>query len=345
VGAEATKVHDGRVGTRVWAALWVVYILWGSTYLAIRVAVHPTHGVGLPPLLLAGVRFTVAGLLMLAFAVRRPAADRQPDPMGRRQWVAAAVVGTALLLGGNGLVSIAEQRIASGVAALVVATVPIWAALLGAVWGHERITARNAAGLVLGFAGVAALVGGTGGGRVSVTGVLIVVAAALSWAAGSVWSRTAPTVRRPLVMTGMEMLCGGIACLLVGLAIGEAGDVHLSAAPATAWVGLAYLVVFGSLIAYTAYVWLLHNAPLSLVTTYAFVNPLVAVLLGTVLLSEPFTARTLLASALIVAGVALIVMRRATPAPVVTAATAPEVPDHDGGRAAAGRDAATAECA
>jgi drug/metabolite transporter (DMT)-like permease len=343
VGAEATETGVGRVGTRVWGALWVVYLLWGSTYLAIRVAVHPTHGTGLPPLLLAGVRFTLAGLLMLAFAVRRPATDRQPDPLGARQWGAAAVIGVALLLGGNGLVSIAEKRIASGVAALVVATVPIWAALLGAVWGHERITARNAAGLVLGFAGVAALVGGTGGGRVSLTGVLIVVAAALSWAAGSVWSRTAPTARRPLVMTGMEMLCGGLACLVVGLAVGEARDVHLSGVPAKAWIAVAYLVVFGSLVAYTAYVWLLHNARLSLVTTYAFVNPLVAVLLGTLLLSEPFTTRTLLASALIVAGVALIVMRRPTPTPAA-AATAPDVPGDEAMRARA-RDAEPAECA
>ena len=298
-----------RSGARVWGALWIVYIVWGSTYLAIRVGVRPGHGTGLPPLLLAGVRFTIAGLLMLAISVRRPAPDGRPDPLGKRQWGAAAVVGLALLLGGNGLVSIAEKRIASGVAAVVVATVPIWAAILGAVWGHERISRRQAIGLALGFGGVAALVLGTGGGKVDTVGVLTVVAAALSWAAGSVWSRTAPTVRRPLVMTGMEMVCGGIGCLAVGWAIGEPHDMHLSTVPTESWLALAYLVVFGSMVAYTAYVWLLHNAKLSLVTTYAYVNPLVAVALGAIFVNEKITARTLFASLAIVAGVALIITR------------------------------------
>jgi len=300
----------GRVDARVWLALWVVYVVWGSTYFAIRIGVRPSHGAAMPPLIYAGLRFTIAGVLMLAFTVRRPAADGRPDPLGRRQWFAASVIGTALLLGGNGLVSIAEKRIPSGIAALVVATVPIWAALLGAAAGQERVTRRHGFGLLLGFAGVAALVAGTGSGRVEVTGVVIVLAASLSWAAGSVWSRTAPLVRRPLVMTGMEMLAGGIACFAVGLAIGEGGRLHLGDVSAGAWVALGYLVVFGSLLAYTAYVWLLQTAPLSLVTTYAFVNPLVAILLGSVFLSEPFTARTVLATALIVVGVMLIVLKR-----------------------------------
>src|SRR3954447_26322400 len=121
-----------RAGARVWLALWVVYLVWGSTYLAIRGAVHPAHGTRLPPLLLAGARFTLAGLLMLAVTVRRPAPDGRPDPLGWRQWGGAAVVGLALLLGGNGLVSIAEQHVASGLAAVVLATVPIWAALAAA---------------------------------------------------------------------------------------------------------------------------------------------------------------------------------------------------------------------
>jgi len=298
-----------RSGARVWVALWIVYIVWGSTYLAIRVGVRPGHGIGLPPLLLAGARFTLAGLLMLAFTVRRPAPDGRPDPLGPRQWGAAAVIGLALLLGGNGLVSIAEKRIASGVAAVVVATVPIWAAILGAIWGHERVSVRNAVGLALGFGGVAALVLGSGGGKVDTVGVLTVVAAALSWAAGSVWSRTAPTVRRPLVMTGMEMLCGGIGCFVVGLAIGEGSDLHLNAVPTRSWLALSYLVIFGSMVAYTAYVWLLKNARLSLVTTYAYVNPLVAVALGAIFVNEPLTIRTLVASVAIVAGVALIITR------------------------------------
>ena len=299
-----------RADARVWAALWVVYIVWGSTYLAIRLGVRPDHGAPFPPLLYAGFRFTVAGGMMLAFTVRRPAPDGRPDPLGARQWFAGAVIGIALLLGGNGLVSLAEKRIPSGIAALVVATVPIWAALLGAVTGQERITLRHAVGLVLGFSGVAALVAGTGSGRVEFTGVLIVLAASLSWAAGSVWSRTAPTVRRPLVMTGMEMLAGGLACFAVGFAIGEGHDLHLGQTSTSAWLALVYLVVFGSLLAYTAYIWLLQTAALSLVTTYAFVNPLVAILLGIAFVNEPFTLRTLLATALIIIGVAVIVTKR-----------------------------------
>jgi len=295
----------------VWLALWTVYVVWGSTYLAIRLGVRPAHGAALPPLLLAGARFTLAGALLLAYDVRRPAPDGKPDPLGRRQWLAAAVVGLALLLGGNGLVSIAEERIPSGVAALVVGTVPIWAALLGAAWGRERVSLRHGAGLLLGFAGVATLVAGTGSGRVSPTGVLIVLGAALSWAAGSVWSRTAPAARRPLVSTGMQMLCGGAGCFAAGLGGGEGGRLHLGAVSTSAWLALAYLVVFGSMLAYTAYIWLLQNASLTLVTTYAYVNPLVAVLLGALFVHEALTLRTVLAAALIVTGVGLLVGRTA----------------------------------
>lgn len=300
-----------RAGAKVWGALWIVYILWGSTYLAIRVGVQPSHGEGLPPLLMAAARFLLAGALTLALFARRPAPDGRPDPLGWRQWAAAAIIGNALLLGGNGLVSIAEQRIPSGVAAVLVATVPTWAALLGAVFRLERVTLRHALGLALGFAGVAILVIGHGDGRVSATGVVMVVLAALSWAVGSVWAPRAPTVRRPLVMTGMEMVAGGIGCAIVGLARGEAADFHAAAVPARSWLALVYLVLFGSMVAYTAYVWLLHNARLSLVMTYTYVNPLVAVALGAIILGESLSLRTLLASAAIVIGVMLIIRRKA----------------------------------
>lgn len=299
------------MSAKVWGALWIVYLVWGSTYLAIRVGVQPSHGEGLPPLLMAGVRFTVAGVLMLALFVRRPAPDGRPDRLGWKQWGAAAVVGNALLLGGNGLVSIAEKRIPSGIAAVLVATVPTWAAVLGAMFRLERVTIRHALGLALGFVGVAILVVGHGSGKIDALGVLTVVIGALSWAAGSVWATRAPTVRRPLVMTGMEMVCGGVGCAIVGLIGGEAGDVHPAAVPVRSWVALGYLVVFGSMVAYTAYVWLLHNARLSLVTTYTYVNPLVAVALGALILGESLTWRTLLASAAIVVGVMLIIRRKA----------------------------------
>jgi drug/metabolite transporter (DMT)-like permease len=309
---------------RVWTALWAVYLLWGSTYLAIRVAVHPTHGAALPPLLLAGARFTLAGAVMLALTVRRPAPDGRPDPLGRNQWAAAAVIGLALPFGGNGLVSVAEQRIPSGVAAVVVATVPIWAAIFAAAVGRERATRYHVAGLALGFAGVAALTLGSGSGRASGVGVLIVVIAAISWAAGSVWSQTAPTVRRPLVMTGMEMLCGGLGCLVAAAARGEFADLHLAAVNYRAWLAFGYLIVAGSMVAYSAYIWLLHSAPLSLVTTYAYVNPVVAVALGAVLLDEAFTTRSFLATAAVVAGVVLMLRR---PQPTAAPVSAEAVPD------------------
>jgi len=333
VGGSTTKQMESSRGARVWVALWIVYLVWGSTYLAIRVVVHPSDGVGLPPLLGAAGRFVLAGVLMLAFALRRPSSVEGPDPLGWRQWAAAAVVGLALLLGGNGLVSIAERRVASGPAAVIIATVPIWATLLGAALGHERIRTRHAAGLLLGFVGVTVLVVGSGGGRLDAVGVVELVLAALCWSAGSVWSRTAPLARRPLVMTGMEMLCGGLGCLVAAIVSGELSDLHLSAVPTRSWVAMGYLVVFGSMVAYTAYVWLLGNAPLSLVTTYAYVNPLVAVLLGVVLLGETFTIRTGIATVVIVVGVALIVTkpRASRPAPeAVPESLAPEVVESAG---------------
>jgi drug/metabolite transporter (DMT)-like permease len=293
--------------TQIWLALWVVYLVWGSTYLAIRVAVHPTHGIGLPPLILAGTRFVVAGVLMLVITARRPAPDGRPDPMGRREWFSAAVIGLALPFGGNGLVSIAEKRIPSGTAAVILATIPIWAALVTAAISRRGLSRQLVAGLGLGFAGVATLVIGSGSGRVSLGGTLLTVTAALSWASGSVWSKTAPAVRRPLVMTGMEMLCGGIGCLVVGAASGEFADLHRSELTRDAWLAWGYLVVFGSLFAYTAYVWLLRNAELPLVTTYAFVNPVVAVILGSLILSESFTLRSAISTVAVVVGVILMI--------------------------------------
>jgi len=311
--------------TRIWLALWTVYLVWGSTYLAIRVAVHPTRGAGLPPLLLAGARFTIAGVVMLAATWRRPAPDGLPDTPGRSQWLAAAVIGLALPFGGNGLVSVAEKRVPSGTAAVILATIPIWSALIAAAIGRGRLATRQLVGLTLGFGGVAALVVGSGSGRASVSGTLIVVAAALSWAAGSVWSRTAPSVRRPLVMTGMEMVCGGIACLVVAAATGEFGRFHTSELTLHASLALGYLIVAGSLVAYSAYVWLLRNVELSLVTTYAFVNPVVAVILGAVILSEPFTIRSAIATVAVVGGVILMIRQeRQEPEPPVVAVAAPD---------------------
>jgi drug/metabolite transporter (DMT)-like permease len=302
----------GTTSTRTWVALWIVYIIWGSTYLAIRVGVAPSVGTGMPPLLLSGTRFTVAGIAMLAIFGRRPAADGGPDPVGARQWLASAIVGCGLLLGGNGLVTFGEQHIASGTAALIVASVPIIAAAISVGLGRERLGVQRALGLAVGLAGVAVLSLSTGG-RNSGIGVIEVVGAAVCWSAASVYGTTAPVPRRPLVAVGLEMLTGGVASLIVSGATGEWSRFVPSAVPARSWWALVYLVVAGSMVAYTAYAWLLANAPLSLTTTYAYVNPVVAVLLGDVILGENLTGRTALAAALVIAGVIMVIARTGSP--------------------------------
>ncbi|HEX8001281.1 MAG TPA: EamA family transporter [Mycobacteriales bacterium] len=304
---------------RVGIALALIYVVWGSTYLAIRYAIGAGTGErGLPPLMMGGVRFALAGALLFAWSSRRPAADGRPDPLGRSQWLACGFIGTALLLGGNGLVMLAERTVPSGIAAVVVALVPIWTALLGLLLGGERLRTLAGLGLLIGFAGAVVLANPTGADRVPTGGVLMLLAATMSWSIGSYYAKGAPVPRRPLVMTGMEMMCGGTALLVVGLATGELADLDLAAAGWKAWTAFGYLVVFGSMIAFTAYAWLLRNARLSLTTTYAYVNPAVAVLLGALFLNERLTGRTIAASALIVAGVALVVSSR--PAPAATEA-------------------------
>jgi len=303
--------------TKVWAALGAVYVIWGSTYLAIRYAIGAGTGdVGLPPLLMGSVRFMVAGALMLAWAARRPHRDGRPDPIGWRQWRSTAIVGIALLLGGNGMVVLAEQRVSSGVAAVLITTVPLWLALLAFTLGGERLSRPAVLGLALGFLGVVFLADPRGE-SVDHLGAGMVLLASLSWACGSYYSRGALMPRRPLVMTGMEMLCGGAAMGVVSLATGDAFDLRLGAVDTRAWLALGYLLVFGSLVAFTAYVWLLANVRLSLVGTYAFVNPVVAVALGALPpLREPVGLPVILGSAVILTGVAIIVTNRRTPARV-----------------------------
>jgi drug/metabolite transporter (DMT)-like permease len=297
--------------SRVWTALVTVYVVWGSTYLAIRYAIGADTGQrGFPPLLMGGVRFLVAGGLMYAVAIRRPAHDGEPDPVGRREWKSCAIVGLALLLGGNGLVMLAERSVDSGIAAVVIALVPIWTAVLALVLGRERLRGIAVTGLAVGFLGAAVLANPASADHVAPGGIALLLCATLSWASGSYYSKSATVPRRPLVMTGMEMLCGGAGLVVAGLLRGELSDLDLGAVGWTAWAGFAYLVVFGSMLAFTAYVWLLRNARLSLVTTYAYVNPAVAVLLGALFLGESLTGQTLVASALILVGVGLVVSGR-----------------------------------
>jgi drug/metabolite transporter (DMT)-like permease len=280
---------------RAAGALAVVYVVWGSTYLAIRVMVRDV-----PPLLGAGARFVLAGALLLAW-VR---IGRWPGRVARGELGAAALVGTLLAFGGNGLVTVAEQHVPSGLAALIIASVPLWVVVLRAAF-RERPPRATLLGVGAGFAGVGLLL--LPGQRPSGVGLgpaLLVVLAAASWASGSfAGSRLATTADR-LRFTALQMLLGGLVMSVAGLAAGEAGDVHLGAVSAASAGAFAYLVVVGSIVAFTAYAWLLRNVPISTVTTYAYVNPVIAVLLGWAILSESVSWATVAGAALIVSSVA-----------------------------------------
>jgi drug/metabolite transporter (DMT)-like permease len=283
-------------------ALGTVYVVWGSTYLGIRVAIET-----LPPMLMSGVRFMTAGALLYAFAIRR--GDTVGDRPGRAQWLAATVVGGALLLCGNGGVAWGEQFVPSGLASLLIATVPLWMVLFARLLFGDRLTWPARIGVAVGFAGLVLLVapgaGGIGDAQPLATAVMLTGAACWGW--GSVHARRAALPRRPLVSTAMQMLAGGGLQILAGTALGELGRVELGAVSTRSLLAVAYLVVFGSLAAFTAYSWLLRNVPTALASTYAYVNPLVAVALGWALLGEQVTVRSLVAGAIILTGVALII--------------------------------------
>jgi drug/metabolite transporter (DMT)-like permease len=299
--------HPSRM--QLVAGFAAIYVLWGSTYLGIRFAVET-----IPPFLMAGTRHLVAGAILYAFARRRGAA-----PPSLRNWKAAAGIGALLLLGGNGLVSWAEQRVASGPAALIVASVPIWMVLLSAAQEHRRPPAAVLGGLALALAGIALLVLPNGGGRaveLLPAGALLI--AALSWSVGSLWSRRAPLPKSTLLATAMEALAGGAALWIAGLAGGEGASLHVSAITARSALALAYLIVAGSILGFSAYVWLLTVSTPDRVSTYAFVNPIVAVTLGVLLAGERLTPRIALASAVIVGAVALILRFGSRRAPKTT---------------------------
>lgn len=291
-----------RRSAGVVAALATVYVVWGSTYLAIALAIET-----LPPLLTAAVRFLVAGALLYALARRFDAPPAQrPD---RRQWLAAAVTGAFLLSIGNGGVTWAQQTVPSGVAALVIASIPLWIAVLGRAFFRERLSLLAAVGIGVGFAGVALLVNPVGGAIDPVGGLLLVLAAA-GWSVGTLLSRGTRLTVSPLVGAGMQMLCGGALLAVAGVAAGELGEIRPAEVSSRSVVGLLYLIVFGSIVAFSAYVWLLRNAATSLVATYAYVNPVVAVFLGWLVLDEAISARTLVAGGIVLAAVALIVSAR-----------------------------------
>ena len=287
-----------------WVALAVVYLVWGSTYLAIRVGVQTV-----PPFMLAGVRYLVAGALLYPVAVRMSGPElRRTDRPGRRQWLAAAILGLLLLTVGNGGLTYGEQTVESGLAALLVATVPVW--MLGAdrILNGRAITVRATAALVLGVIGVAVLARPSPAGTVA--GVVIILVGSASWGAGSVLSRRLALPARPLVGSGMQMLVGGGVLLVLSVAAGEWSTFALNQVSWASFAALAYLIGPGSLIALSCYVIALKHLPTSTVATYAFVNPLVAVALGGWLLDEHLTISTLAGAAILVVSVVLAIRAR-----------------------------------
>jgi len=300
-------------GWRIWTALVIVYILWGSTYFGIRVMVET-----MPPLLSSGLRFGAAALILSLIAgVRGEWSGR----LSRGQIASCALVGVALFAGGNGLVALSEQRIPSGVASLVIASSPLLVALMGLVAFRTPVGVWQAAGMALGFGGLFILGRPGGNGRLDPIGLLEVLAAATSWSLGSVIASRTRLPGTPLAAASLQQAFGAVALLLLGLVHGEMAGFQAAQVSGRSLLAFAYLITFGSLVAFTAYSWLVRTAPLSLVFTYVYVNPVVAVGLGTLFIGERLTPTIVVGGAVMLAGVAIIVSgqavagRRARPAP------------------------------
>lgn len=307
MAASSGLARNRPPGWLLWGALLVVYIVWGSTYLAIALVVET-----MPPLLAAGARFSVAGVILAGVLLLRSGPARLR--ISRSQLGGAAFVGAALLMLGNGGVSIGEQTVPSGLAALIIGVVPLVVLVLRRLAG-ETLSVAGVGGVVLGFVGLGVLVIPRGiDGTTDVVGMLLLIAASVSWATGSFFSRRLSLPRDPLVSTAYQLLLGGLFLLLAGLAIGEWTQVGEGGfSDASVWA-LIYLVFFGSLLAYTAYTWLLQNAPISKVATYAYVNPVVAVMLGAVVLNERLDLAMIAAAVMIVTSVAFIARTESRPA-------------------------------
>ncbi len=291
--------------TKVWAALLAIYIIWGSTYLAIRFAVET-----IPPFFMAGMRFLISGLILYIW--RRLAGDAAPTA---RQWRSAVVVGLLLLVGGNGVLSWAEQHVPSGIAALIIASIPLWIALIDAVRPHGmRPDWRIVFGLLIGFAGIVVLVvssrAQSAAEGMTFAGVAALLLAALLWSLGSIYGRDADMPQSSLLGTGIEMLGGAAGLFVAGALFGEWRTLQLAAISGRSLLGLAYLIVAGSLLGFTSYRWLLRNAPVSLVSTYAYVNPVVAIFLGAWLAGELINLPIVVSALVIISSVVVINMSR-----------------------------------
>jgi drug/metabolite transporter (DMT)-like permease len=293
-------------------ALFVVYVVWGSTYLAMAVADRT-----LPPLLMLSARFLIAGALLWVWAGRR--GERSGALPGRREWRAAAVVGIALLVLDTGGVAWAVQRVPSGTAALLVASVPLFMAVIDRVCFGIRLPLGAAAGIGTGLLGVSILAGPSG--QVDLVGAGVLLFASFAWAAGSAYMRVAPLPRGPFTSAAMQMVCAGIALGVLGAATGEVGRLDVGRVSAASLAALAFLVVFGSLLAFTAYGWLVQHAPTPLLSTYAYVNPAVAVVLGWAFAGEHVGSREIAAGLVILASVAMLLLAREAPS------EAPPIPE------------------
>jgi drug/metabolite transporter (DMT)-like permease len=305
----STETSPRASRTAVIGAFAAVYTIWGSTYFAIKLAID-----SLPPFLMAGARFFLAGAILFAFA-RRPGTPR--ERLTWAHWRSALVIGGCLLLAGNGIVSWSEEYVGTGLVALLIATVPLWMALLAPIFGGRRISVMTAVGVGLGIAGVALLLR-PGGSGATHWQTLVVLGSPLLWAIGSLYARRAPAPSQPATAIAMEMLAGGVMLALVGLVRGEVTQLHLGAVTGTSVGAFVYLVLIGALVGYSAYLWLLHHVSATSASTYAFVNPVVAVALGALVLKESVTPAALGAAVMIVAAVALILrsQARAQPAPL-----------------------------
>ncbi len=296
------NVKDNKFFT-VMIALISVYLFWGGTYLGMKFAIET-----IPPFLMAGVRFSFAGWIL--YIVYRIKGEKRPS---LQEWKNAGIVGALLLLGGNGVVAWAEQHVPSSIASVLIATVPLWITVFGSFGKNKKPSLGSFVGILLGLCGIAVLVWNSNTANSQATklfGIIAILLASISWSAGSVYSRKAKLPSPPLMSTGVQMIVGGALLLLVSAFSGEFRGFQVIQVSQNSWIALGYLVVFGSLMGYTAYMWLLNNAEPTVASTYAFVNPIVAVFLGWLLAGEQIGANALIAAVIIIAAVVIITLFR-----------------------------------
>ena len=286
---------------RIWIPLISIYLIWGSTYLAIRFAIET-----IPPFLMASSRFLIPGIILYYW--RKISGDPSPSKI---EWRSTTIIGLLLLVGGNGIITWAEQFVPSGVAALIIGSVPLWIFVINLIHPEGRqINRIGVIGVITGFMGIALLIGPTqlanSSEHINPMGIIAIFAAAIFWSLGSLYGRNAPMPPSPLLSTGMEFLAGGVGLLILSAITGEFRKFNPTLISTHSIYGLLYLMIFGSLIGFIAYTWLLRNVPITLVSTYAYVNPLIAIILGNLLAMETLNLRIFTAAAIIISSVFMI---------------------------------------